>query len=60
MDSFLNFQFPALNCSEQLEFPTDGNTVFDQLSLSTEHIFSVAVLCRLHSETHDRGIRILL
>lgn len=42
MNSFLNFQFPALNSSEQLEFPKDGNVVFDGLSLSTEHMLSAA------------------
>lgn len=43
MDNFLNFSISCLDCSKQLEVSLDGNILFDQLSLSTEHM-SVAVL----------------
>lgn len=44
MGSVLNFPFPVLNCDKQLEFPTDGNIVLDQLSLGREHMLCAALL----------------
>lgn len=50
IDSFLNFSISCLDCSKQLEVSLDGNILFDQLSLSTEHVCSCTAGCTVKLE----------